>query len=75
MGLETLVDSWRGDGQPRMRVVGFVDDDPLLHGQVLNGLTIYSPTDLVGLAEALRISDVLLALPTASRKRRNSYLH
>lgn len=57
-----------------MRVVGFVDDDPLLHGQVLNGLTIYSPKDLVGLAETLRISDVLLALPTASRKRRNEIL-
>lgn len=57
-----------------MRVVGFVDDDALLHGQVLNGLTIYSPADLVGLAQTLGISDVLLALPTASRKRRNEIL-
>jgi FlaA1/EpsC-like NDP-sugar epimerase len=57
-----------------MRVVGFVDDDVLLHGQVLNGLTIYSPADLVGLAQTLGISDVLLALPTASRKRRNEVL-
>lgn len=57
-----------------MRVVGFVDDDVLLHGQVLNGLTIYSPADLGGLTETLGISDVLLALPTASRKRRNEIL-
>lgn len=57
-----------------MRVVGFVDDDALLHGQVLNGLTIYSPADLVGLTETLGVSDVLLALPTASRKRRNEIL-
>ncbi len=57
-----------------MCVVGFVDDDKNLHGQVLNGLTIYGPQDLAGLVETLGVSDVLLALPSASRKRRNEIL-
>ena len=57
-----------------MRVVGFVDDDDRLHGHVLNGLSIYGPTDLTSLAESLGISDVLLALPSASRNRRNEIL-
>ena len=57
-----------------MRVVGYLDDDDRLHGHVLNGLAIYSPQDLPGLVESLGISDVLLALPTANRKRRNEIL-
>jgi len=58
-----------------MRVVGFIDDDDRLHGHVLNGLPIYSPADLEGLVESLKISDVLLALPSASRHRRNEILN
>ncbi|NUU03208.1 polysaccharide biosynthesis protein [Herbaspirillum robiniae] len=57
-----------------MRVIGFIDDDDRLHGHILNGLPIYSPADLRGLAESVGVSDVLLALPSASRKRRNEIL-
>jgi len=57
-----------------MRVVGFLDDDERLYGQVLNGLRIYGPDDLEGLVLSLQISDVLLALPSISRHRRNEIL-
>lgn len=57
-----------------MRVVGFLDDDARLHGQLLHGLTIYSPEDLPGLVDSLNVGDVLLALPSVSRKRRNEIL-
>ena len=57
-----------------MRVIGFLDDDDRLHGHILNGLPIYGPADLPGLVETLCISDVLLALPSASRRRRNEIL-
>lgn len=57
-----------------MQVVGFLDDDDRLHGHVLNGQPIYCPNDLSMLAETLAISDVLLAIPSASRKRRNEIL-
>lgn len=57
-----------------MQVVGFLDDDDRLHGHVLNGQHIYSPADLDGLATTLNISDVLLAMPCLSRKRRNEIL-
>lgn len=59
---------------PEMRVIGFLDDDDRLHGHVLNGLRIYSSADLPGLVQTLNISDVLLALPSASRHRRNEIL-
>jgi FlaA1/EpsC-like NDP-sugar epimerase len=57
-----------------MHVVGFLDDDDRLHGHVLNGQPIYNPADLVNLAPTLTISDVLLAMPSLSRKRRNEIL-
>jgi FlaA1/EpsC-like NDP-sugar epimerase len=58
-----------------MRVVGFLDDDDRLHGHVLNGQPIYNPADLVNLALSLTISDVLLAMPSLNRKRRNEILN
>ena len=59
----------------KMQVVGFLDDDEKLQGRVLNGLTIYSPEDLLHLVNTLHISDVLLALPSITRKRRNEILN
>lgn len=57
-----------------MRLAGFLDDDPQLQGQVLNGLPIHAPQRLPALVERMGVSDVLLALPSASRQRRNQIL-
>ncbi len=57
-----------------MQVVGFLDDDEQLHGHVLNGQPIYSPADLDRLVKVLSIRDVLLAMPSLSRQRRNLIL-
>ena len=57
-----------------MQVAGFLDDDDRLHGHVLNGQPIYNPADLDNLAVTLNISDVLLAMPSLSRRRRNEIL-
>ena len=61
-------------GSREMQVVGFLDDDERLHGHVLNGHPIYNPADLPLLARTLGIKDVLLAMPSVSRKRRNEIL-
>ncbi len=60
---------------PEMQVIGFLDDDDRLHGHVLNGQRIYSPVDLEQLVSTLKISDVLLAMPSISRQRRNQILN
>ena len=57
-----------------VHVVGFLDEDDRLHGHVLNGKPIYNPADLANLVSILSISDVLLAMPSLSRKRRNEIL-
>ena len=57
-----------------MQVLGFLDDDDRLHGQVLNGLRIYNPQNLAEVLGRLPVTDVLLALPKATRHRRNAIL-
>ncbi len=59
---------------PEMRVVGYLDDDSRLHGHVLNGLLIHNPADLAEILAEAPITDVLLALPSVSHKRRNEIL-
>lgn len=57
-----------------MRVVGFLDDDDLLQGHVLNGQPVYSPDVLADFIKSKGVSHVLLAIPGASRRRRNEIL-
>lgn len=57
-----------------MQVVGFLDDDDRLYGHVLNGQPIYNPADLISLTTTLNVSNVLLAMPSIGRKRRNEIL-
>jgi len=57
-----------------MSVVGFLDDDDRLHGQVLNGLNIYNPSELEEIANDKGVTDILLAMPSVSQKRRNQIL-
>ena len=57
-----------------MKVMGFLDDDPSLHGVYLAGKKIYSPAGLEDLSHLLNIHSVLLAIPSASRSRRNQII-
>jgi FlaA1/EpsC-like NDP-sugar epimerase len=57
-----------------MRVVGFLDDNPSLHRGQLMGIDVYNPQDLMKTVERLRVRDVLLALPSITRTRRNEIL-
>jgi FlaA1/EpsC-like NDP-sugar epimerase len=53
-----------------MNVIGFLDDDRSLHGALVMGLPVYDPDQVVQIAARHEISDLLLALPSASRRRR-----
>ncbi|MDA0983846.1 MAG: nucleoside-diphosphate sugar epimerase/dehydratase [Proteobacteria bacterium] len=57
-----------------IRVVGFLDDDDRLHGHLLDGLPIHNPADLAEVLNISPITDVVLALPSVSRRRRNEIL-
>ena len=49
------------------RPIAFIDDDSALHKSKINGLRIYPFSDLSYLIERYQISDVLLAMPSATR--------
>jgi len=59
---------------PDIRVLGYLDDDDRLHGHVLNGLPIFDPRDLPVLVTQSYVTDILMAMPTVSRQRRNAIL-
>lgn len=58
----------------QMHIVGYLDDDMRLQGNVLNGLNIFNPNKIEELVRKKRITDVLLAMPSASRERRNQVI-
>jgi len=57
-----------------LKVVGFLDDDDRLHGQVLQGQEIYSPLKIADLIKSKEVQLVLLALSSISRSKRNDIL-
>jgi FlaA1/EpsC-like NDP-sugar epimerase len=57
-----------------MHVVGFLDDDKRLYDHFLNGLPIYNPADLDKILTNIPVTDVLLALPSVTRNRRNEII-
>ena len=52
-------------------LLGFVDDDAAKVGRNINGVRIFSPTEVPDLVARQGVTDLLLALPSASRERRN----
>ncbi|SHH94485.1 polysaccharide biosynthesis protein [Pollutimonas bauzanensis] len=54
--------------------VAFVDDNPDLAGRIMAGLPVHNPGDLGQLLEDTGADEVLLAIPSASRMRRNEII-
>lgn len=56
------------------RPVAFVDDETDLQGSVIGGLRVHSPKRIRSLVEQLDVSEIFLAIPSATRARRNDIL-
>lgn len=58
----------------QVQLLGFVDDDPSKIGQTIHGIPVFSPAEIPALIRILNISDILLAMPSISRERRNKII-
>lgn len=52
-------------------LLGFVDDDAAKVGRNINGVPVFAPADVPDLVARQGVTDILLALPSTSRERRN----
>ncbi len=62
-------------GSEECRAVAFVDDKTGLQGNFINGMEVFSPQVLPSLIRDRGVSGVLLALPSASRRRKQEILN
>jgi FlaA1/EpsC-like NDP-sugar epimerase len=57
-----------------LKPVAFIDDENALHGMNVHGLRVYPFFSLAQLIVSKQVSEVLLALPSATRSRRNQII-
>ncbi len=57
-----------------LHVIGFIDDDTSLQGSIMLGKRVHPPESLGDLIERHDVADVLLALPSVPRRRRNEII-
>jgi len=50
--------------------IAYVDDDQSIQGNFINGLQVFKPANILNLVEKYNVEEILLALPSSSRKER-----
>ena len=55
-------------------LIGFLDDNPELHGKLINGMKVYPSAEAPRVISMFAVTDIVLALPDASRSRRHEIL-
>ena len=58
----------------QFELIGFVDDDAAKIGHSINGVPVYAPSQVTQLVQEQSATDILLALPSASRARRKEII-
>ncbi|HEY0032842.1 MAG TPA: polysaccharide biosynthesis protein, partial [Devosia sp.] len=56
--------------QGRRLIVGFIDDEPSLHGRDIAGQRVYSPSELPNLITNYGVEEVILSMPSLTPEKR-----
>ena len=71
-GVQTAAAMRSSQGQ--YTLLGFVDDDPSKTGSSINETPVFSPAQVPSVVAKHGITDILLALPSTTRERRNEII-
>tara|TARA_X000000950_G_scaffold192234_1_gene231961 strand:+ start:7495 stop:9438 length:1944 start_codon:yes stop_codon:yes gene_type:complete len=63
------------ESNSEMKVIGFLDDDVSLHGQLILGKDIFPTNELKNLIISREVTHVLLAMPSINRGKRSEILN
>lgn len=55
-------------------LLGFVDEDGAKIGRSINGMPVFAPAEVPAVVARQGVTDILLALPSVTRQRRNSII-
>ena len=58
----------------RFVLLGFIDDDKTKTGRSINGVDIMAPTEVADAVKRMGVTDILLAMPSLDRARRNEII-
>jgi FlaA1/EpsC-like NDP-sugar epimerase len=58
----------------QFKLLGFIDDDTLKVGRSVNGVRVYGHGEVLEIVRQLAITDILLAVPSLARSRRNQII-
>lgn len=58
----------------QFELAGFIDDDPTKVGRSINRLPVIAPAQVLQMVHHHGVTDILLALPSATRQRRNEII-
>jgi len=61
-------------GSPDFHLVAFIDDNRALQKNYIQGLRVYSFSDISSVIENYKVNEVLLAMPSVSRSRRREII-
>ena len=62
------------ENNPQYKVIGFLDDNPQLHRQILLGQKIYDPNKIENLKQNKNINLILFAIPSINRSKKNEII-
>jgi len=58
----------------QFKLLGFIDDDTHKVGRSINGVRVYAQAEVAALTAKMAVTDILLAMPSATRGRRKAII-
>ena len=58
----------------KYEIAGFIDDEKIFHGRIINGIKVYSPEQILEVIEINKVKNILVAAASLPRLRRSEII-